>query len=471
MVGITAYGAYLPIWRLSRSAISKGAAGEKALANFDEDSITMAVAAAMDCLTDKLRETIDAVFFASTTSPYREKMAAPVVAEGADLRPDVYTADFANSLRCGTAAFRAAVDAVKAGSARQVLVVAADTRLGMPGSDFEQNLGDGAAAVVVGSEAVAATLDASHSVTNEMMDAWRVDGDTFVRSWEDRFVVGEGYVRQTQKVLMELAKRCELSPKAITKAVLYAPDARRHREVAGSLGLDLKTQVQDPLFDKVGNTGAAFALMQLVAALEHSRPGDRLVMANYGDGADAFLFRVTEHNARAGAGRGMHGHVPSKRVVDDYRTYLRWKGLLTTEATRRPLVEAPSPAAMYREEDRNIRLHGARCKSCGNVQYPPQRVCTHCTAKDQFEPVRLSDKKAELFTFSADYLAGTTDVPLVMGVINFQGGGRMITMMADRDLDQVKVGMPLEMSLRKLGTLGGIQNYYWKCVPVRLEKM
>ncbi|MBI4289719.1 MAG: OB-fold domain-containing protein, partial [Chloroflexi bacterium] len=127
----------------------------------------------------------------------------------------------------------------------------------------------------------------------------------------------------------------------------------------------------------------------------------------------------------------------------------------------------PSPASMYREEERNIRFHGARCKSCGTVQYPPQRVCTTCKTKDQFETVRLSDKKGELYTYSADYLAGTIDIPLIISVVNFQGGGRMITMMTDRDLEQVKVGMPLEMSLRKLSTSGGIQNYYWKCVPAR----
>ena len=42
MVGIISYGAYLPLWRLSRDAITRGAPGEKAVCNFDEDSITMA---------------------------------------------------------------------------------------------------------------------------------------------------------------------------------------------------------------------------------------------------------------------------------------------------------------------------------------------------------------------------------------------------------------------------------------------
>ena len=59
MVGITSYGAYVPRYRLSRKAIFAAmgwfnaataavARGEKAVANYDEDSITMTVAAATD---------------------------------------------------------------------------------------------------------------------------------------------------------------------------------------------------------------------------------------------------------------------------------------------------------------------------------------------------------------------------------------------------------------------------------------
>jgi len=31
------------------------------------------------------------------------------------------------------------------------------------------------------------------------------------------------------------------------------------------------------------------------------------------------------------------------------------------------------------------------------------------------------------------------------------------------------VGMPLEMTFRKLHVVGGIHNYYWKCMPLREE--
>src|SRR4030042_1397029 len=107
MVGITSYGAYVPLFRLSREAIAKGARGEKAIAGFDEDGITMAAAAANDCLNGIDRGMVDGLYFATTTSPYKEKLGAAIVALAADLREDIFTADFANSLRAGTSALMA----------------------------------------------------------------------------------------------------------------------------------------------------------------------------------------------------------------------------------------------------------------------------------------------------------------------------------------------------------------------------
>ena len=97
MVGITSYGAYVPFGRLSRGAMVKNAKGEKPFCNFDEDTITMAAAAAIDCLHGVEREAVDGLFFASTNAPYLEKQAASFVAAAADLRRDIVTADLAGS--------------------------------------------------------------------------------------------------------------------------------------------------------------------------------------------------------------------------------------------------------------------------------------------------------------------------------------------------------------------------------------
>jgi 3-hydroxy-3-methylglutaryl CoA synthase len=467
MVGITSYGAYVPLFRLSREAIARGARGEKAIGNFDEDSLTMAVAAASDCLIGIDRETIDGLYFATTTSPYREKLGATTVAMGADLRQDIFTADFAHSLRAGTAALRSAIDAVKAGSAKKVMVAAADCRLGIPGSALEQNFGDGAAALMIGDTDVAVAVEASYSVYSEILDLWRADGDTFVRSWEDRFTATHGYLEVVGEAVSGLMKRTGFGPSDFAKVVLYTPDARRSAELAQSLGFDAKTQLQDSLFAVLGNTGAAFPLMLLVSALEEAKAGDRILLASYGNGSDAFVLQVTKQIEKIRDRRGMKGHLGSKKVIDDYKQYLIWRRLLPIEP-RKETVAFISAPAIWRERDANLRLHGVKCQVCGTIQYPPQRVCTKCHAKDQFEPYRLSDKKAKIFTYSMDYITfPVLERPVVTTTIDFEGGGRMLCYLTDRDPEEVKVGLPVEMSFRKIIFKDGIHNYFWKSVPLR----
>src|SRR5208337_1536878 len=98
--------AYVPAYRLSRDEISrawktKSLGGEKTVAGYDEDSITMAVGAALECMKGNEKR-IDGLFFASTTSPYKEKQAAAIIAAAVDLPEETRTADFGGSLRSGT---------------------------------------------------------------------------------------------------------------------------------------------------------------------------------------------------------------------------------------------------------------------------------------------------------------------------------------------------------------------------------
>jgi len=467
MVGITAYGAYVPLYRLSREAIARGGRGEKAICNFDEDSITMAAAAAIDCLTGVERQTVDGLYFATTTSPYKEKSGATIVAMAADLKQEALTADFAHSLRAGTSALMSAIDAVKAGSAKKVMVTASDCRLGLPGTAYEQNFGDGAGALLIGDSNVIATIEASYSVYSEIQDVWRADGDTFIRSWEDRFTTTHGYLAVVGGAVSGLMKKTGLKPGDFAKVVLYTPDARRSADLAKKLGFDPKTQLQNPFFNDMGSTGTALPLMLLAAALEEAKAGDRILLASYGNGSDAFVLQVTDQIAKIKARRGMKGHLASKKVMDDYKQYLIWRGILPIEP-RKETVAFISAPALWRERDANLRLHGVKCKACGTIQYPPQRVCTKCHTKDQFEPYRLSDKKAKIFTFSMDYITyPVLERPVVTNTIDFDGGGRMQCYLTDREAEQVKCGLPVEMSFRKLFVRDGIHNYFWKSIPLR----
>ena len=482
MVGVISYGAYIPLRRISREEFFKAwggfsIPGEKAVANFDEDSITMAVEAGIDSMRGMDQGEIDALFFASTTFPYKEKLSSAIISAVLDLPPNVRTADFAGSLRVGTTALASALDAIKAGSANRVLLAVADTRLGAPAGDFEQTLGDGAAALLLGQGDVIAEVKDSYSISDEFSGVWRADGDTFVRSWEDRMVLDVGYSRILPQAISGLMEKCSLTAKDFAKAVFDAPtDVRRHMRVATQLGFE-PSQVQDPMFMTLGNTGAALATMMLVAALEEAKPGDRILFASYGNGADAFVLEVTQAIEKLGERRGIRKHLESKRMLNNYQTYLRWRGLLTLEAARRPEQAPTSIAELWRHRREILALYGARCTSCGTPQYnnpgflaqKPARICVVCQAKDQFEPYRFADKKAVVFTFTQDNLTAYADPPATVAVIDFEGGGRAEFEVTDRDPAKVEVGMPVEMTFRKLyhDRARGIHNYYWKTRPIR----
>ena len=470
MAGIAAYGVYVPLYRLGAGTVGWSGRGEKAVANYDEDSITMAVAAAVNCLEGMDRSQVDGLYFASTTHPYHEGPSAAMVATAADLRRDIVTIDCGNSLRAGTTALKLAVDAVKAGTARQILVVAADLRVPVPSSTIEPVLGDGAVAVLVADSDVGASVEDSYSISDEILDLWREDGHSSVRSWEDRFNVDMGYSRALPEAVSGLMKKTNLTPKDFARAVFYAPDARRHGDMVRRLGFD-QSQVQDGMFGVLGNTGAAFALMLLTASLEEAQAADRLLLAAYGNGANAILLQVTNKISKIKGRRTLARYIESKRLLSDYMKYASWRGLFkTADPARRPPDEVPSPANVYRSRDRNIRFYGVKCNTCGTPLYPPVRICVKCQTKDNFEPYRFSDRKATVFTYSYDFIGRTKDPPVIVAYIDFEGGGRARLVMADGNIGELKQGMPLEMSFRKLytDTTEGIHDYYWKCTPVRI---
>src|SRR4030042_6138159 len=303
MVGITSYGAYIPLQRINRKILANATGwstsatslpGEKAVANYDEDSVTMAVAASIDCLPDFDRNKVGGVYFATTTPPYRERQSAGIIATVLDLRPDIRAADFADSVKTGTHALLAACDAAKAGSMNNIVVCASDCRLARPGSAQEVIFGEAGAALMVGDTDVIATLEGSYTLTYDFMDQWRADGEKFNRMWEDRWVRDEGYTKFLPEVISGLLKKHKLNIKDFAKVVIPCIYLREFQGITKGVQLEDK-QIQKEMLTTVGDTGSAHALLMLVAALEAAKPGDKILVTSYGNGADAMFFQVTEH--------------------------------------------------------------------------------------------------------------------------------------------------------------------------------
>jgi len=472
VIGIKSFGAYVPVYRLSEAELARawggrGGKGERATANYDEDSLTMSVEAAIDCLTGYDRQIVDGLVFASTTSPYDEKLSASIIAAAVDLRTTVSTVDLSSSTRAGTSALKIACDAVKAGSAKNVLVTAADCRLAPPASEFEPVFGDGSAAFLISNEDVAVEIVDSYSISSDFVDVWKRAEDAYIRTWEDRFIMDHGYTEKMMAAIKGLLKKTGLKTSDFAKAVLYGPDGRSHGRLAKSLKLE-DSQIQNPMFGALGNTGAALAPMMLVAALEDAKPGDKILLANYGDGADSFVLQVTDKITNIKNRRGIKKHLASKMPIANYEKYIKFRNLMQGEADRRPQYISSLPM-MWRDRTQVIPLHGCKCRKCGKIQFPIQRICAYCQSKDDYDEVRLSDKKATVFTYSMDERALEVDPPRVWTISEFDDDGRIYITMTDRDTSKISIGMKVEMTFRRIHDGAGVHNYFWKCRPVRVS--
>ena len=472
MTGIVSYGAYIPLMRLPLSVMAgkapKEGGPEKAVAWMDEDSVTLGVAAAQNCLQGFDRSRIDAVIFSTTTYAFAEKQAAAIIAKALNLKGDVRTADIAHSTRAGTIALQSAIDAVKAGSAARVLVIAADCRMGAPGSGFESNSGDAAAAFLIGNEGVVATLDSTCAHTTEIIDIWRKQGDRFVHSWEDRFVNVHGYIDNTVAAIKGLFAKSGKSASDISKAALYAPEARSLGEMSKAAGI-AKEQIQDNLFGKVGNAGAAFAPLLLISALEASKTGEKILVANYGDGADAFLFTVNGARAKAENYRNVAQLLARRKVVDAYGKYMKARGLTITEYAE---VDEPGISATvhYRERDEDLSFEGQVCSHCGTHQFPKGRVCVRCKTKDQWTPACYSDLTGKVVTYTLDAFFPSPEPPTAVGiveVINSDGsaGPRIHMQVCETSAKDIAIDLPVQFTFRCIHRVGLRPNYFWKSVP------
>lgn len=468
-VGITSYGSYVPYRRLKRAAIAQvlgipAGKGERAVASFDEDSVSMAVEACRDALRTAPSARIQNLLFATTTPPYAEKLNAALVGAAAQLPLEIRAADLTGSPRVGLTALLQAADAVR-GSGGTALVAIADCRLAAPEGKAEQTGGDAAVAFVVGGENPIAEIVASASVTREFLDTWRAPGERFAHTWEERFALTQAYTPLLGAAVRRVLEQAKVAPSDLAKVILDAPNPRAADDLVRSMKLTPE-QLADPLALTVGQTGAAHAPLMLANVLAGAKPGDRILVAAAGDGADAIVLQVTDHAARHQQQRSVGRLIESKGDVA-YARYLKWREILPTEPPRRPDPERPAGPPMLRSETWKFGFIGSKCTACGTPQLPPQRICIKCSKRDEMEPYPFADRPAKVATFTLDRLAFSLNPPTVNVVVDFAGGGRFLCEMTDCEPEKVAIGDEVEMTFRRMHSAGGVHNYFWKCRPRR----
>lgn len=301
MAYVTNRELFLPGYRVTTDSIRDqwggGASGvqHKAVQAKDDDPTTLATRAgraALDGRTD-----VDAVFFATTTPAYEYGSVTPFLAESLGLDDDTYVQTFGESARAGTAALRAAGNAVD-GDSDAVLVVAAEAPSPAPRSDWEKVAGAGAGAAIVESDGDGLERVAAGTCARPLLDEWQAPGSDTLSTADDRFARNIGYVETTQQAIERVLDTADWSTESLDALVATHPNGKFAGRLAGAVGVDDDVLATPAFGREYGNLRAASALGSL--ALADLAPGDRLVVAGYGVGtADAIAYEVSEPPAAA----------------------------------------------------------------------------------------------------------------------------------------------------------------------------
>jgi hydroxymethylglutaryl-CoA synthase len=463
MSSVLAAGAYLPRRRLDRTTI--GGRGTRSVASFDEDATSMAVEAARQVLTPEVKSRLSSVVFVTTSPPYADRTNATAVHQALDLDPSVAAYDAVGALRSTVGALRGAADAATAG--RTTLLVAADVRVGLPGSGDARDGGDGAAALVFGpGDASRAELLATGSASAEFLDRWRVPGDLTSKVWEERFGETE-YVPVAAAALGDALKAAGLSIGEVDHLIVTGLHTRAVGIARKGAGVRPDAIVDD-LAGAIGVTGAAHPLLLLTDVLERATPGQVVALLVLADGADCLVLRTGELAGQNGAVRTVAAQLPGRPV--DHTDALVWRGLLKRETPRRPDPDRPAAPPSSRNAAWKFGFVGSRCTDCGTRHLPPERVCLKCRSVDHMAREPLAHLKGTITTFAIDHLAFSVAPPVVAAVVDLDGGGRIQCELADVEASEVAIGDRVEMTFRRLYTTAdGVHNYFWKARPAERE--
>ncbi|RYX91447.1 MAG: hydroxymethylglutaryl-CoA synthase family protein [Comamonadaceae bacterium] len=480
--GITGYGGYVPRLRMSRKTVVEANAwyvpnlvgkgkGTRSLANWDEDSITMAVAAARDCLgAGEDRSHVASVYLASSTLPFAERLNAGVVCEALTLGEQVLATDLGGSLRAGLTAITHAMSSVNAGGGT-ALVVAADSRRTQAASSQELDYGDGAAALLFGTQNVLAEYLGGDAMTVDFVDHFRASGEDVDYHWEERWVRDEGISKMAPRVVKAALRQAGIEAAQVDHFIFPTTFAKMDAQLAKRCGIKPEAVV-DSLAASVGDTGTPHALLLLAHALERATPGQHIVVSQFGSGAQAMVFRVTDAIRSFKPARGVSQWIARGAEEKSYTRFLAFKEQLQLEKGMRGEQDRKTAlSTAYRHKGAILGLVAGRCEVTGSIHFPPSRISYDQgkPLQDTQKPYKLAERKGTVLSWSAETLSFHRSPPHTYGQVDFEGGGRILMEFTDVARGDIASGTELEFVFRikDIDDRRSFTRYFWKGTPVQ----
>ncbi|MDM0015123.1 3-oxoacyl-[acyl-carrier-protein] synthase III C-terminal domain-containing protein [Variovorax sp. J22P168] len=471
--GLLATTRYVPRLRLERAEVAAQhrwmapslkslAKGQRAMANWDEDVVTMAVDAARALLIAAPASGAAELTLASTTLPFADRLNAGIVAAAVGLDSATVTRDVASSARSALTELASAMRHPVTETTR--IVVAAERRTAKPASPQELIFGDGAAVASVGPGRAIATFVAARTLHADLIDHFRQSGEPYVYGWEERWIRDEGYMKLATDTIGHCLADAGVGPSDVKYFALPAPISRINEAVAKRVGI-AATALVATASDTVGDLGCAQPLAMLDMAVRAAEPGALILVAAFGSGCDVLLLKRTAAPCP--------GAIPDAgKSETSYLKYLSFTGQLDLAwGMRAEMDNKTALTAAWRDHARTERFEGGRCTRCDTVQFPRSRLCVNpaCHAQDTQQPTSLAEVPARVMSHTTDFLGYTPDPPFQFGHIDFEGGGRVLMEFTDTDVGELAVGVPLRMVYRvkEFDRNRGFRRYFWKATPTR----
>jgi hydroxymethylglutaryl-CoA synthase len=479
MVGIKAYGGYVPKRRLPRSVIVEAngwfnsalkgySKGERSMCNWDEDALTMAVAASRDCLDKTRPDDIKAIYLASTTLPFTDRQNSGILGTALNLGQNMMTMDITSSQRAATSGLVNALNVAK-GTGGSALFATGEHRRSQTANNNELMFGDGGAALLLGNDDVVAEYLGAGQIAVDFVDHYRGQNADFDYNWEERWIRDEGFMKIVPDAVQAALDITGLAADDIDHFVMPGTI----RNIAAMVGkrCGIKTEAaRDNLHGVMGEAGTSHSLVMLVDCLQDAKPDELIMVIGWGQGCDALVFRTTDKLPTMANRLGIKGHLAHRKEETNYNKFLAFNGLVQQDGGLRSETDKQTAlTTLYRNKEMVIGFVGGKCEQCGTVQYPKSRICVNpnCGAINTQEDHQMAETSATIQSWTADNLTYAPDPPHHFGMVTFGEGGRMMADFTDVDEGSVAVGdeFHLVFRIKAADERRGFNKYFWKAAP------
>ncbi len=118
----------------------------------------------------------------------------------------------------------------------------------------------------------------------------------------------------------------------------------------------------------------------------------------------------------------------------------------------RPIPEITPELRPFFEGSRRGELVVQKCGNCGDLRFPPHRMCSKCLSRESsWTPV---SGEGEVYSFiimhRVYHPAFANQVPYAVAIIKLKEGAKMLSNVIGIDPHAIKCGMPVRVSFERL---------------------